>query len=242
MPYLVLGIAVVVGLVLLARGVRGAKPQTLARVARLIGLGLGSVLLLILTLQGGLLTMLMVALGTIPVLMRWRALSRMARSWGGPQPGQTSDIETHYLRMTLDHDTGELEGTVLEGQFKGRLLRELTQHELFSLLQECRVSDAQSCQVLETYIDRVYGTGWRSGGDEQAHDGASNGSGSRASAGNSTMTKEEAYEILGVKPGATPEEIKEAHRRLMLRMHPDQGGSTYLAAKINQAKDMLIND
>lgn len=237
MPYLVLGVAVVVGLFFLARGVRGANPQTVVRAAKWIGIGLGVTILLILTLRGGLMTMLLMAAAMIPIILRWRMFSRMARGWRGPQPGQSSDLETRYLRMTLDHDSGVLKGTVLEGQFKGRLLEELDQAQILSLLQECRVHDEQSAQILETYLDRIYGAEWRSGGGEQsrARDGAG------ASTGSGAMTREEAYSVLGLKPGASDDQIKEAHRKLMVKMHPDQGGSTYLAAKINQAKDLLLN-
>jgi hypothetical protein len=52
--------------------------------------------------------------------------------------------------------------------------------------------------------------------------------------------REEAYEILGLQPGATKEQIKAAHRRLMQRVHPDHGGSDYLAVRVNQAKDLLL--
>ena len=76
---------------------------------------------------------------------------------GGPTPGKNSDIETAYLRMTLEHDTGVLRGTVLQGQFEGRLLEEMTVEDIVGLLQECRVNDPQSADVLETYLDRVHG-------------------------------------------------------------------------------------
>lgn len=234
MPYLVLVVAVVVGLSLIFLGLRGANTRVLLSFVKWLVLIFGVLLLLVLSLRGGLVTLGWILIGMIPVLLRWRSLRRMARNWGGPKPGQTSDIETRYLRMTLDHDTGELKGTVLDGMFKGRLLEELDQEQMLSLLQECRVHDERSVQILETYLDRIYGADWRRGG-ERAEAGT-------GGTGDGAMTREEAYSILGLQPGASAEQIKEAHRNLMVKFHPDQGGSTYLAAKINQAKDLLLNE
>jgi hypothetical protein len=149
----------------------------------------------------------------------------------GPSEGSASDVETRYLRMSLDHDTGTMDGVVLEGAYRGRRLAELALDELMDLLTVCRAQDSQSATVLEAYLDRVHGDGWR-----DAFHGAGAGHGGDAS----HMTPNEAREILGVGTDANREEIIEAHRRLMQKNHPDRGGSTYLAAKINQAKDTLL--
>ena len=144
----------------------------------------------------------------------------------GPTPGQTSGVETAFLRMRLDHDTGEMDGTVLRGRFKGRALRDLALAHALELLDECQ-SDRQSMAVLEAYLDRVH-EGWREHRRPPP----------RASADG--MSRDEAHAVLGLGPDATRDEIVEAHRRLIQRLHPDRGGSDYLAAKLNAAKDLLL--
>ena len=144
----------------------------------------------------------------------------------GPTPGQTSEIETAFLSMRLDHDTGEMDGTVLQGRYEGRTLRELGLPELLDLLDECQ-GDRQSMAVMEAYLDRVH-EDWR--GHRRPPPGRSPDG----------MSEDEARAVLGVGPDATREEIVQAHRRLMQRLHPDRGGSDYLAAKLNAAKDLLL--
>ncbi len=149
----------------------------------------------------------------------------------GPSAGGASDVETRFLRMSLNHDTGAMDGVVLEGASRGRRLSELALDDLLDLLAVCRAQDAQSATVLEAYLDRVHGDGWRD---------ASHGGDARHGGETSRMSPAEAREILGIEADASREEIIEAHRRLMQKNHPDRGGSTYLAAKINQAKEILI--
>lgn len=147
----------------------------------------------------------------------------------GPSAGGASDVETRFLRMSLDHDTGAMDGLVLEGAHRGRRLSELGPDDLMDLLAVCRSEDSQSASILEAYLDRVYGDEWRdASADAEAPPAAAE------------MTPAEAREILGVGPDASREEIVEAHRRLMQKNHPDRGGSTYIAAKINQAKEILL--
>jgi hypothetical protein len=163
-------------------------------------------------------------------LRRRRILAGMMRAGASPSTGQQSEVETATIRMTLDHDSGDMHGTVLRGAFAGRKLESLEVGQLIDLIRDCVKADQETVPILEAYLDRIHGDSWR----EDMGEGAAAGS------SGSPMTKEEALEILGLETGAGAEDIREAHHRLMLKMHPDQGGSTYLASKINQAKEMLL--
>lgn len=205
----------------------------------LIYAGIAIVVLLLVT--GHLNPIIAFIVAALAVGQRLLALANMAslfkgfknsmKGAAGPSTGNVSDVETRYLRMSLDHDTGQMNGVVLEGEFQGRRLSELELEELLSLLAVCRAEDSQSASVLEAYLQRVHGDRWH----EASHERGSEKGGER-----SHMSDTEAREILGVEPGASREEIIEAHRRLMQKNHPDRGGSTYLAAKINEAKNVLL--
>ena len=226
MPYFILGLAVLVGVFLVVRGLRRANPKNIrGLLVVLTGLVAAAIVLFLAT--SGRIGPLGWLLFLLPLLLRWRAIKQALGNMSGPTQGKNSDIETAYLRMTLVHDTGVLRGTVLQGQFEGRLLEEMTVENIVGLLQECRVNDPQSADVLENYLDRVHGAEWR------------DGSGG-AAAGDGSMSHAQAYEILGLQPGVSNDEIREAHRTLLKANHPDRGGSTWLAAQINRAKDLLL--
>jgi len=144
-------------------------------------------------------------------------------------PSQVSRVRSAFVEMELDHDTGAMQGRILAGPHEGQSLDALDVTTLLGLLPQI---DEESGALLAAYLDRRE-PGWR----EHAQGGASAGSGARRSG---KMTEEEAYQILGVKTGASAEEIGRAHRTLMKKLHPDQGGSTYLAAQINEAKEVLL--
>ncbi|MAI49094.1 MAG: molecular chaperone DnaJ [Rhodospirillaceae bacterium] len=236
MPYLLLSLAIVIGLYLVFRGLRRTNPRNLQKMLAFV------VVIIVITILGffavsGRMGPFGWAMLALPLLLRWRAISQTMRNMRGPTPGKNSNIETAYLRMTLEHDSGVLSGTVLQGQFEGRNLEELSFQDLIELLRECRVNDPQSATVLETYLDRVHGPEWRALGDDEASAGA--GGGARAGSGG-PMTREQAYEVLGLQVGALEAEIRHAHRKLLMANHPDKGGSTFLAAQINEAKDVLL--
>ncbi|MBI3708604.1 MAG: DnaJ domain-containing protein [Proteobacteria bacterium] len=238
--YLLVGVGLLLVVWLVLRGFAQADPKQLAKAFKWLAGGAIVLVAAWLVLSGRLGQALMVGSALVPLFLRWKSLFAMARNATGPQRGQSSDVETAYLRMSLDHDTGAMDGTVLRGRFGGRRLGELTPADCLDLLAECRVHDPEAATLLEAYLDRAQ-PDWRAqagagAGDTQPGDGGQTASGSPSAA----MTREEAYRILGLEPGASDAAIRDAHRHLMLKLHPDQGGPTYLAAKINQAKDLLL--
>lgn len=151
-----------------------------------------------------------------------------------PAEGATSRVRSHYFEMVLDHDNGDIAGRILAGQFKGQDLWDFGQEETGQLLAEVS-HDADSLSLLEAWLD-ANRYGWReyfggTTGEQSDHTGPSDAR---------TLDDQQAREILGVGPNATPEEIKTAYHRLLKAVHPDQGGSNYLAARINEAKDFLL--
>src|SRR5712671_6817458 len=145
-------------------------------------------------------------------------------------PGQTSQVRSQFLDMTLDHDSGELTGRIVAGPHAGHALDE---YDLPRLAAMMTGFDAESVALLESYLDRRF-PAWR-------QDAQGNATGGRSRPPpNGKMTEEEAYQILGLQPGAGRDDIGRAHRALMKKRHPDQGGSTYLAARVNEAMDILL--
>jgi hypothetical protein len=143
--------------------------------------------------------------------------------------GQVSRVRSAFLEMELDHDSGAMRGVILAGPREGTRLEALDVDTLVGLMAEI---DDESRALLAAYLDRR-DAGWR----EHAQADAATG---RSSAPRGPMSQEEAYQILGLEPGAKAEDIVHAHRTLMKRIHPDQGGTNYLAARVNEAKDTLL--
>ena len=232
MLYLLGGFAVLSGFLLLVYLFVNADPARLARGLKVTGIVIAVAAVATLAISGRLAAILMPVAMLMPLLIRVRSLLDRYRP---PAAGQTSTVATAFLRMTLDHDTGSMEGTILRGRFAGMRLDELGAADLLALLRECRAEDEEGARLLEAYLDRVQPQ-WR---EELAGERAGGGAGARSTSGD--MSVDEAYAILGLSAGADAEAIKEAHRRLMVKLHPDHGGSDYLATKINRARDVLLH-
>ena len=230
MPFL-LGVVVLILLLWAGNAFSKADPKQAARLLRLIG-GAGALIFAAyLALRGEIgvaIPVGAVGLGLLGWISLWPA------TFGGrtqKSPGQVSRVRSAFIEMELDHDSGSLRGHILAGRYEGVSLDALDPPTLIGLLGEI---DNDSRQLLMAYLDRREPR-WR---EHAEHDAAAGEGVSAAPSGK--MTEEEAYQILGLQPGASTAEIGRAHRSLMKKLHPDQGGSTYLAARVNQAKDVLL--
>ncbi|TVQ90643.1 MAG: molecular chaperone DnaJ [Chromatiaceae bacterium] len=157
-----------------------------------------------------------------------------AGSGSGRAAGSTSSIRTRYLEMTLVHASGVMDGLVLTGPFAGSRLSTLALNQLLRMLELYQDSDEQSAAVLAAYLDREHAD-WR----ERAADQSDHHAEPRAAI---DMTRDDALAILGLAADADAEQVRAAHRRLMQKLHPDRGGSDYLAAQINRAKHLLLGE
>ena len=145
------------------------------------------------------------------------------------QSGQSS-IQTNHLSATLDHGSGHIEGKIIEGPHKGWLLSELSIMQLEDLLTHYQAEDEESAELLEAYIDQRRQQADQNTEQQRTANRAASDQSARA----------EALAILGLDEGSTEEEVVSAHRSLIQKLHPDRGGNDFLAAKINQAKDILL--
>ncbi|WP_460451636.1 DnaJ domain-containing protein [Alsobacter sp. SYSU BS001988] len=233
---LLVGAAVLFILWWVGKNYSAASPKALARLVRQIG-GVASLALAAFLLFRGRLDVAIPVGGFGAYLLGLRgfALPGWAQRTQAT-PGAQSRVRSALLEMTLDHDTGALAGHVLAGPFEGRSLDELGEAQLADLAALCLSADPEGSRLLEAYLDRRF-PGRRKAAQDDADAGPRVGGGRGAGA----PTEQEAYEILGLQPGAGDDEVRRAHRALMKKLHPDQGGSTYLATRVNQAKDILLN-
>ena len=234
MQYLILGVLFLLIVYAALRSFLNANPRTMAQNMRRIA-GVAALLMaLFFTVTGRF--PLAVPLGIVAISLLRGNLSGFNPFPGNANKsaGQQSRVRTRTIEMELDHDTGEMEGRVIKGRFAARMLSSMNDGELIELWNDCLKPDPQAAQLLEAYMDRR-SPEWREGAGTKANQDDKAGSRS-----DGPISRDEAYEILGLQPGASKSDIRRAHRSLMKKMHPDQGGSTYLATKINEAKDLLL--
>jgi uncharacterized membrane protein len=211
-----------------------AKPSSMARVLRSITLvlgavGVGGLLIFGIRFLPAFMPELLGLAGVVITGLIVRAVrQRASGGFSSPGAGQRTEVRTTFLQAWIDHASGDVGGTVLAGRFAGRPLDVLGDGELLDLREEC-ARDADSLRVLEAYLDRRLGADWRAARQAPPQGGP-----------RADMTRDEALAVLGLEQGATAEEIRAAHRRLIQRMHPDVGGTADLAARINRAKDVLL--
>ncbi|MEP3244767.1 MAG: DnaJ domain-containing protein [Sneathiella sp.] len=229
LAYFIIGLALLIGLIIGANALSQADPKAILKGLRISGAIILGLLAAFFTFTGRFQFAPPLALAAL-FLMRNKPFFRGSP----PSSGQQSDVKTDWFHATLDHDSGEMDALILQGDYEGRQLSDLTLHQLQDL--QNRISDDEkSASILFTFIERQYPDHKNDpDGDyykDTSTENKSNG-----------MSIEEALEILELEAGADNEQIKAAHKRLMKKFHPDHDGSAYMAAKINQAKDILINN
>lgn len=197
----------------------------------------GGILLLLLVVTGrmpligaALAAAIPLARRLLPLALPWLHHLRPPTGGGTNTGGQQSTVKTDTLSMQLDHDSGRITGSVTAGAFQGRPLEQMSERELLTLYQHCCQHDQDSARLLQSYLDQRLGADWHSQGQEQAPAGTPG-----------QMSETEALAILGLEHGADREQILQAHRRLIQKLHPDRGGNTYLAAQLNRARDKLLS-
>lgn len=235
MPRLLLLLAVIAVLYILLMRVRAAPPHKRRGEYIKLALGVAVVSVVLLALAGKMhwigvaLTGLLVLLRQLaPALVRLFPMLASRFGQAAPSAGQHSTVTTEILSMQLDHDSGELHGEVLKGRYSGWRLADMDRAQLQELLAYCQLEDADSVQLLDSYLQQRF-PGETDFGQQQRTPDSSSG-----------MTRDEALAVLGLADDATRDQVVDAHRKLMQKLHPDRGGNDYLAAKINQAKDLLL--
>ncbi len=237
MPYLLLGALGFWIVLAAAKAFARANPASLARFFKQAGgyAALAVALALLLLGRVG------IALSAGALGFWLLGISMSPGSWfksvgQGKTANQTSRVRSAMIEMELDHETGKMNGVIMVGSDQGKRLDDFTRPQCETLYETCVTDDPEGARLLEAYLDRRF-PGWRAAEEGNADFGGGNG-GAGQSAG--AMSENQAYEVLGLQKGAPREAIIRSHHALMKKLHPDHGGSTDLAARVNEAKDVLL--
>ena len=238
---LLIGAFALVLILILMHGFTRADPKSLVKAVRYLGAGALVLLAAFFLVRGIVPAAVLLGSMAYGVFTGGRVWPggwphwQFPHSGRGPrtQPGQSTRVATDWVEMELDHDTGDMRGRILKGTFGGKSLQQLTDNDALRFYAEAGAADSETARLLEAYLDRRLGPDWRTKANEKT-------SSSQRPRSSTAMTREEAYRVLGLSPGASEAEIRDAYKRLMMNLHPDRGGTDYLAAKINEAKDVLL--
>jgi hypothetical protein len=233
MPYILAGFLVFWLILYALRAFAHASPTALARLLRQSGGVLALLIAGLLVLRGRIdIAFLLGGLGL------W-LLGRSPAAWFGPgarRGSSASRVRSAIIEMELDLASGVIRGTVLAGPDEGKSLDQMSRPQCEALYRLCLRDDPDGARLLEAYFDRRF-PGWRSARDDGQD---ARRQGSHASPRPGVMSEDEAYEVLGLHKGASRDDVVRSHRSLIKKLHPDHGGSTDLAARVNEAKDVLI--
>lgn len=229
MVYFLLGFVFLLVVWLVLRGFAAANTSTLIKTLRWAGV-IVAIAMTVFLIATGRATWAFVPLALAAIIALIRGGSVAKTKTTGASKG-ASDVETRFLKMSLDHASGAMNGVVKEGSFAGRTLADLSWPERLELYRLVVVEDPESARLLEAYFERI-DPDWRARILDESPGPRTASSG--------RMSRDEAYHVLGLQPGASHDDIRDAHRKLMSQLHPDKGGTDYLAAKINEARDVLL--
>jgi hypothetical protein len=234
MPQLIAGLFALYVVLWAIRQFGRITPASAAKIVRGGGFAVGAAAVLLLFLRGGLglAGMLASALFANSLRKGGNPFAAIMGAAGWNKPPE-SVARSASIEMRLDRQTGRMSGGVTAGPFAGQALDQMTRSDCLKVYRYCEGDDPEGAALLEAYLDRRF-PAWR-----QAQEG--DGDARQRGWGSGSLTRDEAYEILGLPKGANREEIVAAHRSLMKKLHPDYGGSTALAARVNQAKDVLLD-
>jgi hypothetical protein len=225
--YLAGGIILVILLHLALKTLANASPAQFQRAGFVffIFLGLAIIFLLFRFGQTHLASIAGAAMFLAPFFKKVRLFLGIARAFRPPV------LETPNLRMRFELMRRSAEGTVLAGEHEGKKLSELSQEQVIQLFEQWCQSDPDAAKLTQLWLDMHYGPSWRQDSRTEP-----------PKASTKSMSAHEARLVLGVEENDDEATIRQAYKRLMQLNHPDKGGSSYLASKINQAKETLLGD
>ncbi len=231
LAYFIIGVSLLLAIMIGGQALATADPKNILKAARIAAVVVCSVLAGFFILTGRFAY-------APPLVVAALFFLRNKPMFAGRKPsaGQKSDVETDWLQATLNHDSGEMDAVILRGPFEGRQLSDLSRAEIGDFYKQAE-QDEQTIAILESFISRKFGEDFSTADDKET---SSKENRTRAASGGGPMTRQEALDILELGSDASVAEIKAAHRRLMKKFHPDHNGSDYMAAKLNEAKDILL--